>query len=279
MANETVLLNFQINTGDAIAELEKTKKVTLDLKTEQQALNKAYKEGTITQEEYISETVRIEQVTKKANAQYQQLTKVVNTTNNSLEAQRLALSKLVSERNKVDRSTEAGVKKFNELNASILELNNSIKQNEQAGGDFRRNVGNYTESIKDSIGSIRVAGTSLGDLTAKMASFVNPVTGVIAALGALGAAYARSSIGAKDLEFAKNRLTSAVNILTDRFAALFSSEENGEGFFSRLLDNVLSLVKYIPIVSLYTKVLGVDLDEINEKSKAAALASDQLNEI
>jgi hypothetical protein len=210
MANETVLLNFQVDTKDAIAELEKTKKVTLDLKTEQQALNKAYKEGTITQEEYISETVRIEQVTKKANAQYQQLTKVVNTSNNSLEAQRLALSKLVSERNKVDRSTVEGAKKFNELNISIKELNESIKESEQAGGDFRRNVGNYSSALEGVIPGF--GGFISGIQGATRASLAFISTGIGAIIAAIGLALASVINYLKNTEDGQDKLNKVTQV-------------------------------------------------------------------
>jgi hypothetical protein len=210
MANETVLLNFQVDTKDAIAQLEKTKKVSLDLKKEQQDLNKAYKDGTITQEEYISETVRIEQVTKKANAQYQQLTKVVNTSNNSLDAQRLALSKLVSERNKVDRSTVEGVKKFNELNVSIKELNESIKESEQAGGDFRRTVGNYSSALEGVIPGF--GGFISGIQGATRASLAFISTGIGAIIAAIGLALASVINYLKNTEDGQDKLNKVTQV-------------------------------------------------------------------
>lgn len=85
---ETVILDFQIEQGDAIAELERTKKVILDLKKEQDALNKAYKAGTITQEEYVSELVRVESVMKKTQATY-------NTTQKSVTGVKTSMDKLI----------------------------------------------------------------------------------------------------------------------------------------------------------------------------------------
>src|SRR5687768_18332741 len=43
----------------------------------------------------------------------------------------------------------------------------------------------------------------------------------------------RSTIGTKDLEFASNQLSASVNFLGNSFDDLFSSAEDGEGFFSR----------------------------------------------
>lgn len=74
---ETVILDFQIEQGDAISELERTKVSIINLKKEQQELNKAYKEGNITVEEYASESVRLEGILKKQTNQYAQVQKSV----------------------------------------------------------------------------------------------------------------------------------------------------------------------------------------------------------
>lgn len=73
MAKEEIILEFKVEQGGAIAELEKTKKAILGLKDEQKDLNAAYKEGNVTYDEYISETVRLEQVQKKLTKTYSDL--------------------------------------------------------------------------------------------------------------------------------------------------------------------------------------------------------------
>lgn len=77
---EEIIFEFQIEQGGAIAELEKTKKAIIGLKEEQKDLNKAYKEQNITYDEYISETVRVEQVLKKQTKTYGELTHQVQGT-------------------------------------------------------------------------------------------------------------------------------------------------------------------------------------------------------
>lgn len=80
MAKEEIIFDFQIEQGGAIAELEKTKKAIIGLKEEQSSLNKAYKEGNISVEEYASETVRVEQTQKKLTKTYGDLTHQVQGT-------------------------------------------------------------------------------------------------------------------------------------------------------------------------------------------------------
>ena len=74
---ETVILDFKIEQGDAIDQLEKTKKSIIGLKEEQAALQKAYKAGSITLDEYSKETVRVEAVLKKQTSTYNDIQKSV----------------------------------------------------------------------------------------------------------------------------------------------------------------------------------------------------------
>lgn len=94
-------------------------------------------------------------------------------------------------------------------------------------------------SLQDATKDIRIHGVSVGDLTTKMASFANPATAAVAIVGALGAAYARSTVGAKDLEFATNQLSFATTILTNKFAEAISSAEDGQGLFSKFVAGAL----------------------------------------
>ena len=170
---ETIILDFKIEQGDALTELERTKKSILQLKDEQKELNAEYKLGAKNLDEYTKETVQLEAALKKQSAQYGEIQKKVT-----------------------------GLKSpFDKLN----------------------------DSIKDQAKSVTVAGVSLQ-------SFLNPATATVAVVGLLGKAYASSTIGAKDLEFASNQLSAATGILTNEFAALVSGVEDGEGAFTKIVN-------------------------------------------
>jgi hypothetical protein len=181
----------------------------------------------------------------------------------SIEKLRAENRRLTQERNKTNIATEEGRKAVADLNATIDKNTNLIKTNSTALEKQRLNVGNYSNSIQDAAKELKIAGVGIQDVSMSLAKFANPATAAIGILGALGAAYARSSIGAKDLEFATNQLTAATNILTDSFANLFSSAEDGGGFFSRILTDVISKIS-----------LGLSV-----ATNLAALASDKLNGI
>lgn len=123
------------------------------------------------------------------------------------------------------------------------------------------------QSVKTSTENIRIGGTTVGELTTKVTGLLNPVTAAVGVVGALGAAYARSSIGAKDLEFAQNQLSFATTILTDKFAGLFSSVEDGEGIVSRVVSSVIASVDLqTALLSKLASNAKEELDNIKERS-------------
>ena len=226
---ETVVLEFEVDQGSAISELEKTKKSIIQLKQEQKELNDAYKKGNVTIEEYASESVRLEGILKKQQSTY----------------------------NNVQKSVTGVKTKMDDLIAS----NNKL-----------------ASSVKDSTANIRVAGVSMGDLSGKLAMFANPATAAVGIVTALGAAYARSSIGAKDLEFAQNQLNFVLDVATDKFASLFSSAEDGEGILTKFLNAYLKVGYYTP-VGQALRLFGLDLKDIANETKEAAQAVEELNNI
>lgn len=232
MANETnkttEILEFQVKQGDAITELERTKKSIIDLKEQQRQLNDAYKKGAITQDEYAKELVRVEAILKKEASTY-------NTLQKSVTGVQTETSKL-------------------------------IKSNKE-----------LSQSLKDSTSQISIAGVNVGQLTNKITALANPVTASIALVAALGAAYARSTIGAKDLAFAQSQLSSAITIVTNDFAELFSSAEDGEGIVSRLTD------RFIAQAGILAGPLGIAasgyFETVAAKSKEVALAQEQYEDL
>lgn len=197
---------------------------------------------------------------------------------NSIKDLRTANSQLRAERDKVNISTKEGRELVDKLNVAIDKNNKVIKDNSSALEKQRQNVGNYSKSIQEAAGNLNIMGTNVGALGTKLASFVNPLTATVAIVGALGAAYARSSVGAKDLEFASNQLSFAVDSLTDSFARNFSSVEDGEGGVTKLFNSYLKFNENMP-TGKFLKLLGIDLKEIREQSFNAAQAMEALQQV
>lgn len=189
---------------------------------------------------------------------------------NSIKDLRAANSQLRAERDKVNISTKEGRELVNQLNISIDKNNKLIKDNSSALEKQRQNVGNYSKSIEEAAGNLNIMGTNVGGLSKSLASFVNPATAAVAVVGALGAAYARSSIGAKDLEFASRQLSAVITILTNEFAQLFSSAEDGEGFFTGLLNSILSSLGPIGgLLADQTKLIAQAFEDIEDLNNQA----------
>lgn len=87
MAEEkrSVVVDFQVQETDAIASLEKTKKSIVELKKEQSELNKAYKDGTVTLDQYAKESVQLEASLKKQQASYNNLQRTVTGLKNPFD--------------------------------------------------------------------------------------------------------------------------------------------------------------------------------------------------
>jgi hypothetical protein len=274
---ETIILNLEVDQTQAQKNLVQTEKNILALKRQQQELNKAYKEGKKTEEQYIQEKLRLDRALKSEQENNKKLNQILNTVNNSLNAQRQRLAELKKSRDEIDRSTREGAKAFSDLNKQIRELNDSIKDAEEEGGNFGRNVGNYVKSVN-------IAGVSVGDLAGKMSSFAVVGGVATAVLGGLAAAYASSSAGAKDLAFAQDRLTFITSSLTESLGALVSGTgEGGQGALNNFIDGVLKFTKSVPELAfaqaLFAGITGKTVDQINEQSKAFALAREELRKL
>lgn len=121
----------------------------------------------------------------------------------SIESLTKANKALREERNKLNLTTQEGVKRAQEINSLIDRNTTAIKNNSSALEKQRLNVGNYTESIKKAAGEIGNTASKLdalvpglgaastgfqGMVTTSKAFIATPIGAVIGALGlALGA--------------------------------------------------------------------------------------------
>lgn len=225
---EEIILEFKVDQGDALTELERTKKSIIGIKQEQAELNKAYKAGNITLDEYVQEQVRMEGILKKQQNSY-------NTLQKSVTGVKTQLDKLIDSNKQISKDFQNTSKGLNKL-----------------GADFSAAAKN-----------IQVGGTSIGDVSTKLAAFANPATAAVGLVTALGAAYARSTLGAKDLDFVQNQLAVSTTLLTNKFAALIgASGEDGEGFFTSLLNGFL--FRLSPELQAQAKILTLNQEELED---------------
>lgn len=263
---ETVILEFKVDQAATQVQLERTEKALLDLKKQQQDLSKSYKDGTITQTQYIKENLKLQNSIKKEQAQKSTLIKTVETENNSRNALRLQISKLTKEYDNLNKETEEGAKRADQLEKQLAQLNNQLSKGNKAAGLFKNEIGNYPQAMGEAAKSINVAGVSVGDLVGKVGSFINPATAVIGLLGGLAAAYAKSSTGAKDLARAQDILSFATTSLIE---GLGKSIGGQRGFSGLLLDIASFFSESAGAVLGSSARAGEELREINAQFKTA----------
>lgn len=241
MMEETVILNFEVDQGQAEQQLKKVEGLILDNKKAQQELTKALKQGTITQDEYIDENIRLQQNLKKEQEQKKTLTRLLQTESNSRNAVKNRVSQLVKEYDNLNLATEKGIKRADQLEKELAQLNAQLTKGDKAAGLFKNQIGNYPQQLGDAAKNMNIMGTSVGSLTSQMAGFLNPAGAALGIVSGLVTAYASSTRGAKDLEFAQNQLSAAFNLANNELAKFISaSDEDGEGLFSSLTSSFIS---------------------------------------
>lgn len=195
MATEKVtLLDLSFDTSSALdgldaliaksVELAETKsQLMAALKDEKKQLDeagKAYKAGTISQDEYkkaVGDAAKAQIDLKKQlldvnasisdnNREIKTNTTLLNSQEGSVDALRAQLAKNTKELNAMSAATRNNTDEGQKLVTETKEISDKLKDMEKAVGDNRRNVGNYAESIQEAMSSTQ----GLSGATAAMAT-------------------------------------------------------------------------------------------------------------
>lgn len=296
---ETLILDVQIDQSDAQKQLVQTEQTMNRLKKEAADLRKEYNAGKISEEQYAEASLRIQKAQKTEAEQKRTLTKLVDTESNSRNALKARVSQLTKEYDNLNRNTKTGAERANQLEKELKELNAEITKTSKGAGLFKDQIGNYPEameqatkatvpfgqSLAKATDEVQPFGVSVGGATSSLIKFATPATAAIGVLAALGTAYASSSTGAKDLAFAQDRLTNITGGMIEAFGTLVGggSGEGGTGILNKLIDGFGEYLSLLPLVQgyqyLFEKATGVTIESINEESKAAALAAEQLRKL
>src|SRR5690606_12228126 len=169
--NENVILaRFGINLDDVIADAAKFKQALDEARA---SLNEMRKSDEATTEQIVKQeavvrslseayrqTNRVLTATEKVNNDMitgeERVTKVLQTQASSIEALRLQNAELNKIRNTLDINTQADL--IQQLNEKIESNTAIIKANADAVTQQKMNIGNYSGSILDAIGSLEAFG-------------------------------------------------------------------------------------------------------------------------
>lgn len=246
MAEETLILDVQIDQAAAQKQLVQTERAINSLKKEAADLRKEYNAGKISEEEYAEASLRIQNAQKAEASQKRTLTKLVETESNSRNALKLRVSQLTQEYDNLNKKTVTGAKRADELQKELKQLNEEITRSSKEAGLFKDQIGNYANAFQQ-------AGSPIGGHISQMASFGDAavetagkigalgigITGVVGVVTALGAAYAASAVGARDLQQTQDLLAATTEVLTNAVGDFIGTTESGQGVISAFTQSVL----------------------------------------
>lgn len=236
---ETLLLNLEVNQSEANKQLVATEKALTSLKKEQADLNKEYKAGKISEDQYIESNLKLQRAIKSETDQKRVLNKALETESGSRNAMRQRVADLNKEYNNLNLTTAKGAKEADRITKELAQLNNELNKGSKAAGQFKDNIGNYPESLSKATDEIKPFGVSVEGATGSMTKFLTPAGAAVGVLTGLAAAYAASSTGAKDLAFSSDLLSSATSSLLEQFGSLAGDGEGGTGIFSKFVGALL----------------------------------------
>ena len=180
--NEQIVLDIKINTEEVSANLAAATKALAEHKQQQKELKKAMEEsnGTnaVAAKMYAEVSAAIEKESRQVKSntallQAETLAQVSAT--DSLDEQRQALNAAQKAYAQLSGAAKKAADAEGGFRDQIKALSDSVKEQEQAMGDTRRNVGNYTESmiaaadrahdLADAFKVSSVASTGMGKAT------------------------------------------------------------------------------------------------------------------
>lgn len=183
---EQVIISVDLDDGKLAERLDKVTDRLVGLKQTQSDLNKEFKAGNVSAEEYSLRSKALSQEISTLSRQQTNLTQAVKLTTtatkdygDSLDGERAKLNdmqKAFAALSKEQRESAAG----QEFLKSIKAQSDAVKELESAMGDNRRNVGNYADAILDASGK-------MGGFGKATSGIIQPIKGATNGLKAMAA--------------------------------------------------------------------------------------------
>lgn len=292
------IFELDIDTDAIVKRTAELKKQSESLKDSLDKLKGTAYENS---EEYVKMEARYKAVRSEYNSSQRELSKLITLQSKEIktvEQGRNALSVINKEWAKqADLYGENSVE-VEKLSQKKLELTERLKELESATGDNTRNVGNYTESIKDAFGNLNIFEGGLGNLKTSLGGaaqgFVGMTKSAVAfiatPIGALLAVLVGAFLLVKN---AMNRSEDATNKIKKAFSAFKGITDALLKFLEPLgtflIDGLVkgfesaekAVYKGLETISKGLKLLGFDdaaasLDTFNGKIQEAAKNSKAL---
>lgn len=309
MATEKVtLLDLSFDTSSALdgldaliaksVELAETKsQLMAALKDEKKQLDeagKAYKAGTLSQDDYkkaVGDAAKAQIDLKKQlldvnssisenNQAIKTNTTLLNSQEDSVDALRAQLAKNTKELNAMSAATRNNTEEGQKLVTETKEISDRLKDMEKAVGDNRRNVGNYAESIQEAMSSTQGLSGATAAMATSLSGGVNVLKVFNATLKAnpILAVVSVILVLVSTIEKLMKRNSEMVANLKAAFAPF-------EVIFSRILDGVTNMLSGVAkafewisekVVGLLTSIGAISEETTKAANAAKALTKQEL---
>lgn len=166
---------------------------------------------------------------------------------NEMEKFKKAILQTKEEQQLLTKALKAGDITMEEYVKEGVRLEANLKRNQSVYNNLQKSVTGVktqldklidsnkkiSKSFGETASQINVAGFNVGDLTKKFTSFLNPTTAALGVVTALVGAYAKSSIGARDLALATDALSSGFQLAANSYGDFVSElkKDKDSGFF------------------------------------------------
>lgn len=279
---DEIIIDVKVNTYDVQKKLSSAIVELGKLRDEQKSLTKSIKEGKDVSGEKAKQLASVEAemknqqaVIKSSTAALQVSNKTIHTQNMTLDEQRQLLGQLQKAYGGLTPEQKKNTETGKLLSEQINALNDSVKAQEAAIGDHRRNVGNYTEIVEQ---AFEQAGVGVGSFMGKLkAFFANPwailIGAIVTAFKALVDAFKGSEDRMRELQSAFAPFEGVINTgkqALDAFAKVVS------GVVVEALGGLSKAVQWvIEKVDAVGKAFGKDWG-LSEKVAANANATKEI---
>jgi hypothetical protein len=282
-----VLASFEFDTeqiSKAKDENAKLKAEIIALRREQSETNKVIKESGQVTEQQAASLAKNDAKLKDLNKSYQSNIKVINANaastsslnkalNEEIKTEQQALNniqKLTQARKGLDATTADGRKQIELINAKIDENNKFVTENSDAYTKQKRNVGNYTESIKEALNGQNLFNGSLNGFSSVTSALQPILTAIQVEVAGISSSFKAAAVSTEGMTVAQRASAVAtaassnalkilrVALISTGVGALVVALGSLVTFLSstqRGIDAVTSVTR--PLQAVFSSLLGV----------------------
>lgn len=289
------ILNIRVNINEAERAIIQYQDQITTLKGKLDELSKAQEQGAITNDEYRAAVIETTQTINAYNGEIRILNREIQANikagekqDGSIKQLRDNLSALTKEYDRLSQSERESGQRGKELREAINATTSQIKEAEEATQRYYRNVGNYENAIKNTLGTqskwfqqlqmirdamsggvangIKMAGAAVADFGKQLlALLVNPIVATIAAIAAAfmalkeGIASSEENTRAFNVILApfKRALEAVLNVIQELTGYILDAVQGAEA----LAMGLSHLAERLPVVGKYFREVNVAIED------------------